>query len=253
MKAVSSELIDGLKESLRRIAPTAFVDPEPAHAPGEPGLPTGFAELDQRLAGGGLAAGKLTEIAGAPSSGKTALALAAIAGAGLAAFVDGRDQFYPPAAAALGVDLERLLVVKPPVVGIARATEILVRSRGFELIVIDLPAQHRLARSVAHRLRTAAHQTRTALVVLCNRPGDVDAAHARLEVCAAGGLENPATAVSIRKGSQTGEAVSAAIDLRRLRAAGDSGAPIAPILERTAPGVDPNPNAPTIDLQGALS
>lgn len=243
MKAVSRELIDGLKESLRRIAPTATFDPEPA-APGEGGLSTGLAALDQILATGGLAAGKLTEIAGGPSSGKTALALTAIAsittkGAGLAAFIDGRDQLYPPAAAALGVDLERLLVVKPPASGIARAAEILVRSRGFELIVVDLPAQHRLARSVAHRLRTAAHQTRTALAVLCNRAGDVDAAHARLEVRAAGDLDAPATAVSVRKGSRTGELVSAVIDLYAFRSGARAGAPIAPVLERTPPGVDP--------------
>lgn len=253
MKAVP-ELIDDLKESLRKIAPTAIFDPQPETSPtsdGEVsgGLATGFAELDQTLSAGGLAVGRLTEIAGAPSSGKTALTLGIIARLeGLVAYVDGRDQLYPPAAAALGVDLERMLVVKPPVVDISRATEILIRSRGFDLIAVDLPAQHRLARSIAHRLRTAAHQTRTTLVVLCNRPGDVDAAHTRMQVCASGGLAKPATTISINKGSRSGDIASTEIAIASFRAAGKNGAPIAPILERTAPGVDPNPDAPTIDL-----
>lgn len=250
-------VLDGLKESLRKIAPTAIVELQPNSTALEDeavGRTTGFTALDHQLAAGGLAAGKLTEIAGAPSSGKTALVLAALSRcAGLVAFVDGRDQLYPPAAAAFGVDLERLLVVKPPVVELTRAAEILCRSRGFEMIVIDLPAQHRLARSVAHRLRTAAHQTRTALVVLCNRGGSVDAAHTRLEVRAGGSLSRPSTAVSINKGSRSGDAARVAIDLVAFRAAAATGAPIAPVLERTAPGVDPNPESPSIDLGSVLT
>lgn len=247
-------VLEGLKESLRKIAPTAIFDPQSAGAEGAgEGLTSGFAALDDQLAAGGFGVGKLTEIAGAPSSGKTALTLAALSGcSGLVAFVDGRDQLYPPAAAALGVDLERMLVVKPPVVDITRATEILVRSRGFEMIAIDLPPQHRLARSVAHRLRTAAHQTRTTLVVVCNRRGDVDGAHARLEVRAGGSLDSPSTAVAIHKGSRSGDLARVAIDFAAFRAAAATGAPIAPVLERTAPGVDPNPGAPSIDLGAVL-
>lgn len=79
--------------------------------------PTGLAELNAQLPGGGLPRGLLSEIAGAPGSGKTALCLSAMARAmgakGLAAFVDGRGELYPPAAEALGIDLARLLIVRP--------------------------------------------------------------------------------------------------------------------------------------------
>src|SRR5512147_2512179 len=95
-----SELIEDLRERIRRIAFEA----------------TGLPEVDALLPGGGFPRGALSEIAGGPGSGKTALCLAAMAramrGEGLGAFVDGRGELYPPAAAALGVDLGRLLVVR---------------------------------------------------------------------------------------------------------------------------------------------
>src|SRR5574342_740771 len=62
---------------------------------------TGLAEVDALLPGGGFPRGTLCEIAGGPGSGKTGLALVAMARAmreeGLAAFVDGRGELYPPA------------------------------------------------------------------------------------------------------------------------------------------------------------
>src|SRR5512142_1546480 len=66
----------------------------------------GRPEVDGALPGGGFPRGALTELAGGPASGKAAVALS------LFAWVDGRGELYPPAAAALGVDLARLLLVR---------------------------------------------------------------------------------------------------------------------------------------------
>jgi len=105
---------------------------------------TGLPEVDALLPGGGFPRGALSEVAGGPGSGKTALCLAAMAramrGEGLAAFVDGRGELYPPAAAALGVDLSRLLVVRPgeAIAGLWSA-EALLASGAFEAVAVDLP------------------------------------------------------------------------------------------------------------------
>ena len=77
----------------------------------------GRPEVDAVLPGGGFPRGALSELAGGPASGKTAVALSLLAALGpedLFAWVDARGELYPPAAAALGVDLARLLLVRPP-------------------------------------------------------------------------------------------------------------------------------------------
>lgn len=239
MAAVPShEHLQHLKESLRKLAPTALF--EPAAEPG--GLTTGFPDLDARLATGGLAAGRIHEIAGPPSSGKSTLALAAVSRcAGLTAFIDGSGQLFPPAAAALGVDLDRLLIVRPPATGIARAAEIAIRSRGFELLVIDLPAQVGLDRHRAHRLRTAAHQRGVTVVVLAPCPGAASSAHTRIELAPSGDLHAPGACALIHKGSRTGGLERVEIALPGFRSAGPAPVAVAPPLERTPPGVDPLP------------
>jgi protein ImuA len=102
-------LIDELRERIRRI------ERRPARRDGF--LPSGRPEVDALLPGGGFPKGALAHLAGGPASGKTLLALSALARAaaegGLAAFVDGRGELYPPAAEAVGLDLGRLLVVRP--------------------------------------------------------------------------------------------------------------------------------------------
>src|SRR5690349_19077085 len=79
-------------------------------------LSTGLAVLDEAL-GGGLPHGRVTELAGAPSTGRTGLACAVAAaatGAGeTIAWVDPQDALEPEAAAAAGVALARLLWVRP--------------------------------------------------------------------------------------------------------------------------------------------
>lgn len=144
-------------------------------------LATGWSELDA-LCAGGLPRGRVSEIVGAASSGKTALALATAAHATaqghLVAFVDPRRELYPPAAAALGVALERLLIVRPPAAprSVARAGEILAQSRAFTLVLLDLPEGVRLDAAVTARLRRAAHASTAAIVLLATRRSTEDAA-----------------------------------------------------------------------------
>ena len=96
----------------------------------------------------------------------------------LVAYVDGRRELYPPAAAALGVNLQRLLVVRPTgtAAGLARATEIVAQSRAFALIVVDLPEGRRLDGQIASRLRATTHSSKAVVVVLAPTRGAVDGA-----------------------------------------------------------------------------
>ena len=105
-------------------------------------LPTGLAVLDEVL-GGGLPRGRITELAGARSTGRTGLACAIAAAATRAgetiAWVDPADALEPEAAAAAGIALARLLWVRPRSVSDAcRAAEILLGAGGFGLVVLDL-------------------------------------------------------------------------------------------------------------------
>jgi protein ImuA len=111
----------------------------PALSPRAPlPLRTGVAALDAAL-GGGIARGQLHELIGPPGAGGTALlraALAAATSAGeLCALIDPADSFDPSAA---GIDLERLLWVRPrdPVQAL-RAAEIALEAR-FALVALDL-------------------------------------------------------------------------------------------------------------------
>ncbi len=133
---------------------------------------TGLAPLDHLL-GGGFAEGRVGEIAGPASSGRTALALGLLATATAreqsVALVDATDSFDPASAAEVGVDLERTLWVRAPALSEGlRATEILLRAGGFALVALDLARRLDRAPASHHWLRLvrAAAATRTALVVL---------------------------------------------------------------------------------------
>ena len=98
--------------------------------------------LDIALGIGGLPKGRITEIYGPESSGKTTLALHCIAEAqkagGIAAFIDVEHALDPVYAAALGVDIDELLVSQPDTGEDAlEITESLVRSGAIDIIVID--------------------------------------------------------------------------------------------------------------------
>ncbi len=105
-------------------------------------IPTGSLSLDMALGIGGLPKGRITEIYGPESSGKTTLALHCVAEAqkngGIAAFIDVEHALDPVYAAALGVDIDELLVSQPDTGEDAlEITEALVRSGAVDIIVID--------------------------------------------------------------------------------------------------------------------
>jgi recombination protein RecA len=107
-----------------------------------PAISTGSISLDAALGVGGLPRGRVTEIFGPESSGKTTLALHAIAEAqkkgGMAAFVDAEHALDAVYAKALGVDTDNLLVSQPDSGEQAlEITEVLVRSGAVDVLVID--------------------------------------------------------------------------------------------------------------------
>ncbi len=105
-------------------------------------ISTGSLTLDLALGIGGLPRGRITEIFGPESSGKTTLALHCIAEAqkkgGIAAFIDVEHALDPVYASALGVDIDSLLVSQPDTGEDAlEITEALVRSGAIDIIVVD--------------------------------------------------------------------------------------------------------------------
>jgi RecA/RadA recombinase len=204
------QVIEELRERIRRI------ERRPVRS--DHVVPSGWPAVDGLL-GGGFPRGAITELCGPPGSGKTALALAALARTtetgSLAAFVDGRGELYAPAALALGVDLERLLVVRPPVVAVRVAgraheqvpacvrealwaAEALLASGAFAAVAVDVPvaagaragAGGASAEAMLRRLQSAAEKGNTAALWLAE-PGSCRVpARVRLEV--AGGASRAA-------------------------------------------------------------
>jgi len=169
------EILEELRRQIHRM------ERRPARREGV--LACGLPEVEARLPGGGFPRGCLSSLRGGPASGKTAVALSTLrqaqAGGGLAAFVDGRGEFYPPAALSLGVDLARLLIVRP---GTVRgevlpglwAAEVLLGSGAFSAVAIDVPLRGvpaARAEPILRRLRAAAEKGGAAALLLSG-PGD---------------------------------------------------------------------------------
>ncbi len=105
-------------------------------------IPTGSVALDVALGIGGLPRGRVVEIYGPESSGKTTVALHVIAEAqrlgGVAAFVDAEHALDPVYARALGVDIDNLLISQPDTGEQAlEITETLIRSGAIDVVVVD--------------------------------------------------------------------------------------------------------------------
>jgi RecA/RadA recombinase len=184
-----------LDELLRELGPRlrrgALPDEERAR------WPTGIPELD-RLLGGGFPRGRLAEIAGAASSGRTSLALRLLAettrtGA-VCAVVDAADGLDPRAAEAAGVDLERVLWARCPSPRAAlSAAQHVLETQGFGLVLLDLavpPAKRGeshavIAPPVWKRMARVVAGTRAALVLLAGERTAGTAAEVALEMRAA--------------------------------------------------------------------
>ena len=176
--------------------------PAPGTPAGPAPLSTGWAEVDALL-DGGFPRRAIAEVLGPAACGKTSLVAAALAGltraGSLVAWIDAAAELYPPALAAAGVDLSRLLIVRPcggEQTGTGRgrgagggtgrgcdaedaaaalwAAEVLLQSGSFDAVVLDataLPAPPR--RALDRRvpvLRGAAESYDTALIVLAEAP-----------------------------------------------------------------------------------
>ena len=105
-------------------------------------IPTGSIALDLALGVGGLPRGRIIEIFGAESAGKTTLAMSAIAEAqaagGQAAFIDVEHAMDPAYARLIGVDVDKLLISQPDSAEQAlEITEYLIRSGALDIIVVD--------------------------------------------------------------------------------------------------------------------
>jgi len=153
-------------------------------------IPTGAIALDLALGVGGIPRGRVTEIYGPESSGKTTLALHVIAQAqrmgGVAAYIDAEHAFDPVYAERLGVDLDNLLIAQPDTGEQAlEITETLVRSGAVDVVVIDSVAalvpraeiegemgdahvglQARLMSQALRKLTGAISRSRTAVIFI---------------------------------------------------------------------------------------
>lgn len=152
-----------------------------------PRCTTGLAALDELL-GGGWPYGKVSELIGPISSGRTGAAMATVAAAAgrgeVAAWIDAGDAFDPPSALAAGVDLARLLWVRPRGLEQAvRAAELVLEAGGFTVVVLDVdeacqalrepdargPGQRRKA-PLRIRLARAVERARAVGLVMGARP-----------------------------------------------------------------------------------
>lgn len=211
-----ADLLRDLGPQLQRGVRAAAV----ASAEGRRRLATGIPAIDA-LVGGGLPAGRLSELYGPLSSGRTALGLALLAHATQAGesvgVVDGADAFHPASAAAAGVRLERVLWARPlGATPAARCCERLLQTCGFAAVLLDAAGWGaddfaRLPTAVWQRLARAAAAADAALVVLS--PGPVTGSFAALSLelraararftespCLFEGLEIEATLARRREG-----------------------------------------------------
>jgi recombination protein RecA len=153
-------------------------------------IPTGSLALDHALGVGGYPRGRIVEIYGPESGGKTTLTLHAIAESqkmgGVAAFIDAEHAFDVKYARSIGVDTERLLVSQPDTGEQAlEICEMLTRSGAVDLVVIDSVAaltpkaeiegdmgdahmglQARLMSQALRKLTSVAHKTDTTIIFI---------------------------------------------------------------------------------------
>jgi RecA/RadA recombinase len=142
-------------------------------------MPTGIEAIDQ-LTSGGIERGTLTEICGADSSGRTALAISILSRATCqgecCAWIDAAGAFDPASAVEMGADLDRLLWVNcgGSAENALKCCDLLIQAGGFGLVVFDLadtpePEARRIPLASWFRLRHAAERVGAALVAMTKR------------------------------------------------------------------------------------
>src|ERR1051326_7990565 len=153
-------------------------------------IPTGSIALDVALGIGGLPRGRIIEVYGPESSGKTTVALHAVANAqkngGIAAFIDAEHALDPDYARKLGVDTDQLLVSQPDTGEQAlEIMDMLIRSGAIDLVVVDSVAalvpkaeiegemgdshvglQARLMSQALRKITGALNQTKTSAIFI---------------------------------------------------------------------------------------
>jgi hypothetical protein len=164
----AAALPDPRRERFQDLKTRLHATPGAAGIALENALPTAVLALDELL-GGGFPLGSLVTLEGPGSSGRWSIAAVLLAVAtrrGLGAVID-EGELYPPSLEAAGVRLERLLIVpaKTPV-GIARAADLLLRSRAVRVVVM---AAASLRAAVWARLATLAQRAGVLLVVVAAR------------------------------------------------------------------------------------
>jgi recombination protein RecA len=203
-------------------------------------IPTGSISLDVALGIGGLPRGRIVEIYGPESSGKTSLALHAVANAqkagGIAAFIDAEHALDPDYAKKLGVDTDALLVSQPDTGEQAlEIADMLIRSAAVDIIVIDSVAalvpkaeiegemgdshvglQARLMSQALRKIAGALNQTKTTAIF-------INQLRERIGVMF--GCMSYATKVTLADGSQEkiGKIVDQRLDVEVLSYDPDSG------------------------------
>lgn len=229
-------LVARLREEIRRI------ERNPGRREGV--VASGLEAVDGALPDGGFARGALAELAGGPASGKTAIALAVLARLGeedLFAWIDGRGELYPPAAAARGVDLGRLLVVRPPVTPSGApppgrepawraalwAAEAVLASGAFSAVVMDVPLPIAVpgADAAARRLQAAAERGGAVGLWLAGAQGGLRLPGAiRLEVSSSDGRISARRSIGATGSSGRAGAAVGARDALERRAASPAAA-----------------------------
>lgn len=163
-------LRSSLPEPLRsRLRSARELARELEDAAGEGAFPTAVPALDRLLAGG-LPRGQLVELVGSRTSGRFSMLLSVLAAATsvgeAAALVDLGDGLDPAAARDAGIDLERLLWVRPPTLKKALAAAEMLIAGGFPLVVLDLGHRGGRGNEAAWlRLARAARAHDSALLV----------------------------------------------------------------------------------------
>jgi hypothetical protein len=151
------------------------------------GWATGIASLDRALGPTGIPHGRLTEIFGDRSSGKTTLAYALLAACthhgDIGAYIDPQASLFAPAAEAAGIDLERLIVVRPShAQALRRAVDAIVRSGACAVVIVDAAGGDALQTHHCARLVAQAERNATTLVALSHGDNQALASFASLRV-----------------------------------------------------------------------